>query len=146
MWSHLIYHSAGDENCTGIAAQDTANALAVLAQAVRGVAAGTKNARTQEYILSTAQQVSGCGHMGGCGHPVRSVAAAQQVRGVMLIRGFAASTPRMLIHRTISCPLPRVWSHGEGVGMLWLLVPRMLKHRLYILSTAQQVRGIMLES
>ena len=75
MWSHLIYHSAGDENSTGIAAQDTANALAVLAQAVRGVAAGTKNARTQEYILSTAQQVSGCGHMGGCGHPVKSVAA-----------------------------------------------------------------------
>ena len=51
----------GNENYTGIAARDTANALAVLAHAVRGVAAGTKNAQTQEYILSTAQQVRGCG-------------------------------------------------------------------------------------
>ena len=30
----------------------------MLAGAVRGVAAGTKNTRTQEYILSTAQTVS----------------------------------------------------------------------------------------
>ena len=51
----LLY--VGNENYTGIAARDTANALAVLAHAVRGVAAGTKNAQTQEYILSTAQQV-----------------------------------------------------------------------------------------
>ena len=47
----------GNENYTGIAARDTANALRVLAHAVRGVAAGTKNTQTQEYILSTAQQV-----------------------------------------------------------------------------------------
>ena len=51
--------SAGNENYTGIAARDTANALRVLAGAVRGVAAGTKNQQTQEYILSTAQQVGG---------------------------------------------------------------------------------------
>ena len=37
----LLY--VGNENYTGIAARDTANALAVLAHAVRGVAAGTKN-------------------------------------------------------------------------------------------------------
>ena len=50
--------SAGNDNYTGIAARDTANALKVLAGAVRGVAAGTKNPRTQEYILTTAQTVS----------------------------------------------------------------------------------------
>lgn len=48
---------AGNENYTGIAARDTANALQVLAHAVRGVAAGTSNTQTQGYILSTAQQV-----------------------------------------------------------------------------------------
>ena len=58
-----LYPPAGNENYTGIAARDTANALAVLAHAVRGVAAGTKNAQTQEYILSTAQQV-GAGLVG----------------------------------------------------------------------------------
>ena len=50
--------SAGNDNYTGIAARDTANALKVLAGAVRGVAAGTKDPRTQEYILTTAQTVS----------------------------------------------------------------------------------------
>ena len=50
--------AAGNDNYTGIAARDTANALRVLAGAVRGVAAGTKNPRTQEYILTTAQTVS----------------------------------------------------------------------------------------
>ena len=50
---------SGNENYTGIAARDTANALRVLAGAVRGVAAGTKNQQTQKYILSTAQQVNG---------------------------------------------------------------------------------------
>jgi len=50
--------STGNENYTGIAARDTANALAVLAHAVRGVAAGTNNTQTQGYILSTAQQAS----------------------------------------------------------------------------------------
>ena len=54
-----MYNSLGNENYTGIAARDTANALTVLANSVRGVAAGTKNAQTQEYILSTAQQVRG---------------------------------------------------------------------------------------
>lgn len=47
----------GNDNYTGIAARDTANALRVLAGAVRGVAAGTKNPKTQEYILTTAQTV-----------------------------------------------------------------------------------------
>ena len=49
---------SGNDNYTGIAARDTANSLRVLAGAVRGVAAGTKNPRTQEYILTTAQTVS----------------------------------------------------------------------------------------
>ncbi len=49
--------TVGNENYTGIASRDTANALRVLAHAVRGVAAGTKNTQTQEYILSTAQNV-----------------------------------------------------------------------------------------
>ena len=55
MWWCVI--CAGNENYTGIASRDTANALRVLAHAVRGVAAGTKNTQTQEYILSTAQRV-----------------------------------------------------------------------------------------
>jgi len=53
----LTAANQGNETYTGIAARDTANALRVLAGAVRGVAAGTKNRQTQEYILSTAQQV-----------------------------------------------------------------------------------------
>ena len=53
----LTAANQGNENYTGIASRDTANALRVLAHAVRGVAAGTKNTQTQEYILSTAQQV-----------------------------------------------------------------------------------------
>ena len=57
----LTAANQGNENYTGIASRDTANALRVLAHAVRGVAAGTKNTQTQEYILSTAQQVRGCG-------------------------------------------------------------------------------------
>lgn len=54
---HPVCVCVGNENYTGIAARDTANALAVLSHAVRGVAAGTKNTQTQTYILSTAQQV-----------------------------------------------------------------------------------------
>ena len=54
----FVFDCVGNENYTGIAARDTANALAVLAHAVRGVAAGTNNTQTQGYILSTAQQVS----------------------------------------------------------------------------------------
>ena len=54
----LVVCFPGNDNYTGIAARDTANALRVLAGAVRGVAAGTKNPRTQEYILTTAQTVS----------------------------------------------------------------------------------------
>ena len=62
VWQHFylcVYLSVylGNENYTGIAARDTANSLAVLAHAVRGVAAGTSNSQTQGYILSTAQQV-----------------------------------------------------------------------------------------
>ncbi|CAI8034388.1 Talin-1 [Geodia barretti] len=53
----LTAANQGNDNYTGIAARDTANALRVLAGAVRGVAAGTKNPRTQEYILTTAQTV-----------------------------------------------------------------------------------------
>ena len=53
----MFLYTAGNENYTGIASRDTANALRVLAHAVRGVAAGTKNTHTQEYILSTAQNV-----------------------------------------------------------------------------------------
>lgn len=53
----LTAANQGNENYTGIAARDTASALKVLAGAVRGVAAGTKNQQTQAYILTTAQQV-----------------------------------------------------------------------------------------
>ena len=53
----LTAANQGNENYTGIAARDTANALRVLAGAVRGVAAFTKNPQTQEYIIVTAQQV-----------------------------------------------------------------------------------------
>ena len=63
----LTAANQGNENYTGIASRDTANALRVLAHAVRGVAAGTKNTQTQEYILSTAQQVGGGVAQRGCG-------------------------------------------------------------------------------
>lgn len=53
----LTAANQGNENYTGIAARDTANALRVLATAVRGVAAYTKKSQTQEYIIVTAQQV-----------------------------------------------------------------------------------------
>ena len=53
----LTAASQGNENYTGMAARDTASALRILGNAVRGVAAGTKNRQTQEYILTTAQQV-----------------------------------------------------------------------------------------
>lgn len=53
----LTAANQGNENYTGIAARDTANALQVLTGSVRGVAAFTKNPQTQEYIIMTAQQV-----------------------------------------------------------------------------------------
>ena len=58
----LTAANQGNENYTGIAARDTANALRVLASAVRGVAAYTKNPQTQEYIIVTAQQVRNITH------------------------------------------------------------------------------------
>ena len=57
--SHVVLSlSVANDNYTGIAARDIVNALKILAGAVRGVAAGTKNPRTQEYILTTGQTVS----------------------------------------------------------------------------------------
>ena len=53
----LTAANQGNENYTGIAARDTANALQVLTSAVRGVAAFTKDRQTQDYIIMTAQQV-----------------------------------------------------------------------------------------
>jgi talin len=53
----LTAANQGNENYTGIAARDTANALQVLTSSVRGVAAFTKNRQTQDYIIMTAQQV-----------------------------------------------------------------------------------------
>eukprot|EP00731_Ephydatia_muelleri_P016952 Em0010g50a len=43
----LTAASQGNENYTGMAARDTASALRILGNAVRGVAAGTKNRQTQ---------------------------------------------------------------------------------------------------
>lgn len=53
----LTAANQGNENYTGIAARDTANALQVLTSSVRGVAAFTKDRQTQDYIIMTAQQV-----------------------------------------------------------------------------------------
>lgn len=47
----------GNENYTGIAARDTANALKVLMQAVRGVAATTNDRALQEKIIDCAIDV-----------------------------------------------------------------------------------------
>ena len=69
----IIFCCLGNDNYTGIASRDTANALRVLAGAVRGVAAGTKSQSTQEYILTTAQTVSttvGCGVLQDLVHPI----------------------------------------------------------------------------
>lgn len=53
----LTAANQGNENYTGIAARDTSNALQVLTDAARGVAALTKNPQTQEYIIVTAVKV-----------------------------------------------------------------------------------------
>ena len=53
----LTAANQGNENYTGIAARDTANALLILTAAARGVAAFTKNPQTQEYIIVTALKV-----------------------------------------------------------------------------------------
>ncbi len=53
----LTASNQGNENYTGIAARDTSNALQVLTDAARGVAAMTKNPQTQEYIIVTAIKV-----------------------------------------------------------------------------------------
>ena len=53
----LTAANQGNENYTGIAARDTANALQILTDAARGVAALSKNPQTQEYIIVTAVKV-----------------------------------------------------------------------------------------
>ena len=53
----LTAAAQGNENYTGSAARDTAGALKVLTQAVRGVAATTKNHQLQNTILQNAQDV-----------------------------------------------------------------------------------------
>lgn len=47
----------GNDNYTGIAAKDTANALRVLAKSVRGVAATTNDRQLQENLLEHARDV-----------------------------------------------------------------------------------------
>lgn len=46
-----------NENYTGIAARDTANALRVLTDAVRGVAAALEDRDDQKNIIKAAQEV-----------------------------------------------------------------------------------------
>nr|A0A3G2LGI8.1 RecName: Full=Talin [Oscarella pearsei]AYN71349.1 talin [Oscarella pearsei] len=53
----LTAAAQGNENYTGIAARDTANALKVLSGSVRGVAAATDDRSAQEQIIVTAIQV-----------------------------------------------------------------------------------------
>ena len=53
----LTAANQGNESYTGVAARDTAHSLKVLSKAVRGVAAGTDDKDTQDYILQSAKQV-----------------------------------------------------------------------------------------
>jgi talin len=53
----LTAASQGNDSYTGIAARDTASALKVLANAVRGVAATSDNPRDQQAILNAAKQL-----------------------------------------------------------------------------------------
>ena len=53
----LTAASQGNENYTGSAARDTASALKVLAQAVRGVAATTNDPQLQNNLIECAQDV-----------------------------------------------------------------------------------------
>ncbi|XP_065832029.1 talin-like [Oscarella lobularis] len=53
----LTAAAQGNENYTGIAARDTANALKVLTGSVRGVAGATDDRSAQEQIVATAIQV-----------------------------------------------------------------------------------------
>lgn len=56
---HQYFHFwfQGNENYTGIAARDTANALTVLTGAVRGVAATTNDKNIQNDILDAVKDV-----------------------------------------------------------------------------------------
>ena len=47
----------GNDNYVGIAAKDTANALRVLADATRGVAATTDDREVQELVVDSAREV-----------------------------------------------------------------------------------------
>jgi talin len=53
----LTAAAQGNDNYTGIAARDTANALRVLTNAIRGVAATTNDRALQEAILESGADV-----------------------------------------------------------------------------------------
>lgn len=53
----LTAAAQGNDSYTGIAARDTASALKILANAVRGVAATSDEARDQQAILNAAKIV-----------------------------------------------------------------------------------------
>jgi talin len=53
----LTAANQGNESYTGVAARETANSLKILAKSVRGVAAGTSDKGTQDYILQSSKQV-----------------------------------------------------------------------------------------
>lgn len=52
-----MFKLQGNDNYTGIAAKDTANALRVLARSVRGIAATTNDRDLQENIIEHARDV-----------------------------------------------------------------------------------------
>ncbi len=52
-----IHHLQGNDNYTGMAARDTANALQVLTNSVRGVAASTADRNLQDAIIDCARDV-----------------------------------------------------------------------------------------
>ncbi|XP_066270432.1 talin-1-like isoform X14 [Branchiostoma lanceolatum] len=53
----LTAAAQGNENYTGLAARDTANALRTLTGAVRGVAAATSDRQAQDHLIDTARDV-----------------------------------------------------------------------------------------
>jgi len=55
--TYLLTYWQGNENYTGIAARDTANALQVLTSAVRGVAATSSDRELQDSIVDHARDV-----------------------------------------------------------------------------------------
>lgn len=52
-----MFQLQGNDNYTGIAAKDTANALRVLARSIRGIAATTNDRDLQENIIEHARDV-----------------------------------------------------------------------------------------